>query len=188
LRPLDLVLDRGIRIAIELLADRKTRLNMRVCDVMRKPPVYCQPDTNLAAATALMWDKDCEALPVVDENARVCGVITDRDICIALGTRNVRGSEVTVCEVTSSSTPTCRVDDDIHIALNTMREARTRRLPVVNGMGGLEGMLSLDDAVMWAQHDDGARRPGVSYEDVVNTFRAICQHRSPPCRSTPIAA
>ena len=153
----------------------------------------CSSRTTVIEAAHLMRRHHTGDLVVVDddggdERLTPLGVITDRDICIALGTRNVRGSEVTVCEVTSSSTPTCRVDDDIHIALNTMREARARRLPVVNGMGGLEGMLSLDDAVMWAQHDDGARRPGVSYEDVVNTFRAICQHRTPPCIPSPIAA
>ena len=61
---------------------------MRVRDLMTKTVVFCRHETNLAAATALMWDNDCGTLPVVSESGKVIGIITDRDICIALGTRN----------------------------------------------------------------------------------------------------
>ncbi len=31
-----------------------------------------------------MWDHDCGFVPIVDAAGRVAGVVTDRDICIAL--------------------------------------------------------------------------------------------------------
>src|SRR5207249_11540387 len=74
-------------------------LSMRVGDFMTSPAVFCRPEANLAAVAALMWDKDCGALPVVSEDGKVTGMITDRDICVALGTRNKRASEVTVRDV-----------------------------------------------------------------------------------------
>jgi CBS domain-containing protein len=152
---------------------------MRVRDLMRSPVVFCHPETNLAEAAGLMWDRDCGALPVVNESGKVTGLITDRDMCVALGTRNKPASEIAVRDVISRVPRTCGPDDPIHAALRTMSKARVRRLPVVDRAGRLEGILCLHDILLRAQHCDGTTRPGVSYEDVVNTLVAICQYRSP---------
>src|SRR5262245_9161088 len=120
---------------------------MTVRDLMTESAVFCRPDTNLAQAAALMWDNDCGALPVVSESGKITGMITDRDICIALGTRNKRASEVSVYDVLSGPVWVCRPDDEIRTALKSMREGRIRRLPVVNSAGGLEGIVCLDEIV-----------------------------------------
>ena len=70
-------------------------------DVMKETPYYCQPENNLASATELMWTANCGFLPVQSADGKVIGAITDRDICIALGTRNRLAGEVTVAEVLS---------------------------------------------------------------------------------------
>ena len=62
---------------------------MQVQDIMVRDAKVCHADTNLAEAAAIMWTNGCGALPVVDAGERVVGVITDRDICIAAGTRVV---------------------------------------------------------------------------------------------------
>ena len=155
---------------------------MRVCELMRNQVVFCHPETNLAEATALMWDHDCGALPVVNDGGKVTSVITDRDICVALGTRNKPASEITVRDVSSRVPRTCGPDDDIHTALRTMCDARVRRLPVVDRAGVLEGILCLHDIVLRAQHCDGAKRPGVCFEDVVNTLVGIYRYRNPQLR------
>jgi len=101
----------------------------------------------------------------------------DRDICIALGGKDRWTSEVFVEEVASGEVVSCKMDDDFHHALHLMREKGVRRLPVLDGNGELQGVLCLDDIVMLASCCDGAKRPDVSYEDVVNTFRGIRLHR-----------
>ena len=53
-----------------------------------RTPAYCGTDTNLGAAIEILWDRNCGILPVVDANQKVVGVVTDRDLCVALGTRN----------------------------------------------------------------------------------------------------
>jgi len=53
---------------------------MRVQDVMSKTVASCRPDTNLADATALMWEHNCGLLPIVNHEGMVIGVVTDRDI------------------------------------------------------------------------------------------------------------
>ena len=66
---------------------------MKVKDIMTGEPRVCSPETNLAAAAALMLDGDCGILPVM-EDGKLVGVVTDRDMYIALATRNKRASEV----------------------------------------------------------------------------------------------
>ena len=60
---------------------------MKVRDIMTGEPRTCSPGTNLAAAAELMLDGDCGILPVM-EDGKLVGVVTDRDMYIALATRN----------------------------------------------------------------------------------------------------
>jgi len=62
---------------------------MKVRDVMKPGAVCCRPDMNLAAAVELLWVNNCGMLPVVGNNGTLEADITDRGICIAIGTRTV---------------------------------------------------------------------------------------------------
>lgn len=86
---------------------------MKVKDVMITDAKACGPDTNLAAATELMWSGDCGILPVVDEGGHVMGVITDRDICIAVGTRGWLASDIAVKDAISGNAFACLPDTDM---------------------------------------------------------------------------
>ena len=110
---------------------------MKVKEVMMGAPCYCQPETNLGSATELMWNANCGFLPVESADGKVIGVITDRDICIALGTRNRSAGEVTVAAVQTGKLYSCAPEDDIHMALQTLKEASVRRLPVISQSGML---------------------------------------------------
>jgi len=150
---------------------------MTVKDVMTKPVATCRAETNLAEATALMWDNDCGVLPVAGETGELVGIVTDRDICIALGTKNVRASDLVVRDVIrdviKDHTFVCKSSDDIHTALQTMREGRVRRLPVVKDDALLEGIVSMDDVVLNARSTDGKMGSGISQGDAVTTLQAI---------------
>jgi len=121
---------------------------MKVENLMVTKVQSCRPDTNLAAAAALMWEADCGALPVVEQDNKVVGMITDRDICIAAGTRNRLPSDTLAGDVVNRKVYACGPDDDVKIALATMRKARVRRLPVVEDSNRVLGMLSLDDIAL----------------------------------------
>jgi CBS domain-containing protein len=150
---------------------------------MNKSPKFCNPTTNLAAVTELLSLGGCGALPVVNSNQEPVGIVTDRDICVALGARNGRPSELVVEQVMSHPAATCRSNDDIHGALKIMRTRKVRRLPVVNEKGKLEGMICVSDLIVDARHDDGSK-PELSYEDVMNTLKSINWHFRPTV-STP---
>jgi CBS domain-containing protein len=127
---------------------------MTVRDLMTKQITICRTETNLAAATALMWDNNCVALLALTASGELAGILTDRDICIALGTRNARASELTVRDVVGTSPLSCQSSDDILTAVLIMQQAKIRFLPVVNDAGLLEGMLSVNDIVPIVRNGD----------------------------------
>lgn len=145
---------------------------MTVQDVMTRRVATCRLETNLAEATARMWENDCGSLPVISDEGRLAGMVTDRDICIAMGTRNVRSSQICVKDLVRNHVLTCGPSDDIHMALTTMREGKVRRLPVVNEQGAVVGIISMDDLVLNAERD-GRMGSAISYADVVNTLQGI---------------
>ena len=152
---------------------------MKVQDVMMRTPASCTPETNLGAAVEILWDRNCGMLPVVDARQRVIGVITDRDLCVALGTHNRLPGEITVGEVLSGEAFTCGAEDDIHAALHTMAHKKVRRLPVVNQDGVLEGILSMDNVVLHAELGGRNQFAELSQEDVVKTLKQIYGPRLP---------
>src|SRR3990172_8161716 len=135
---------------------------MKVKDIMVKDVKSCRPDTNLAAATQIMWANDCGTLPVLSGEGQVLGMITDPDICMAVGPRDRAPSAITVFEVKPNPQElyTCAPEDDVHAALKTMREQGVRRLPVVNA-GKLRGILCLNEIALNAK-----KRGDISYEGV----------------------
>jgi CBS domain-containing protein len=146
---------------------------VKIKDIMTAEPRTCSPGTNLAAAAALMLDGDCGILPVV-EGGKLVGVVTDRDMYIGLATRNKRASDLTVGEVVQTPVHTCGPDDDVHAALDTMRQHRVRRLPVAGFGGTVLGIVSMNDILLAA----GPKKP-VRDAEVVDTLRAICAHHHP---------
>ena len=148
---------------------------MKVQDVMTSKVKSCWPTVNLATAAGVMWDNDCGALPIVDEAGKLMGMITDRDIAIAVATRGRLASDITVGEVMSGKIYTCTLDEDVKSALKIMGEEKVRRLPIINREGIMQGILSLDDIVLHAQENKRGQMLGLSYEDVVNTYKAICE-------------
>jgi CBS domain-containing protein len=152
---------------------------MKVKDAMMGTPYYCQLDSNLGSATELMWTGNCGFLPVMGADGKIVGVVTDRDICIALGTRNRLPGEVTVREVMSDRLFACSPDDDVHIALQRMQEGGVRRLPAIGENGTLAGVISMDDLLLRAEAPGIGKRPELSTDEVVRTYRAIDQRRVP---------
>lgn len=147
---------------------------MTVREVMTSAPVVVAPDTTLAKAAALMLEADCGILPVIDHD-RLTGVVTDRDLFIALGTRNVLASALTVGEVARHDVWTCAPDDDVQVALDIMSQRRIRRLPTVEANGHVVGIVSMNDILLAI---GGAR--AVPQGHVIDTLQKISAHHHLP--------
>ena len=152
---------------------------MKVKEVMMGTPYYCQRETNLGSATELMWNANCGFLPAEAADGKVIGVITDRDICIALGTRSRLAGDISVGEVMSGKLYSCAPEDDIHVALQTMKDGKVRRLPVIAQKGSLVGVISMDDILLRTEPMSLGKEPELSSDEVVRAYRTITQHQVP---------
>lgn len=113
--------------------------------VMRTEVSVCSPNDSLEQAARLMWDHDCGALPVLDDGGAVMAMLTDRDICMATFTQGRPPSECGVSSAMSSGCRTCAPDDSIQRVLEIMASHQLRRLPVVDSLGKLVGIVSIAD-------------------------------------------
>ncbi len=143
---------------------------MRVEEIMTKDVCSCGPGTNAASAADIMWSRNCGSLPVVEDGGRVVGIVTDRDLFLALGTSNRKPAEVPIGEIMTRDVALCNPGNDVRSALKTMAQRQLRRLPVVDDSGALRGMLSLGDLAL--RTDDALSM------DVLNAVRAICDRRN----------
>jgi len=139
---------------------------MRVDELMTKDVSFCNPATNAAVAAELMWNRDCGVLPVLEDSGRVIGIVTDRDLFIALGTQNRRAADLPVGEIMRQGPSVCAPGDDLRHALKTMAKEHIHRLLVTDESGALKGILSMDDVVL--------RTDSVFKDDVIRTLKAIC--------------
>jgi CBS domain-containing protein len=149
---------------------------MKVKELMTSDVKSCSPETNLAAAAKIMWEGDCGAVPVTDDRGKVIGIITDRDICIAAATRSRREGEIPVQEVSSKTVYTCTPGDDVRAALETMKNRKVRRLPVVGQDGRLAGILSIHDIALQAR---SGKNGEVMPDAVLDAFIAITAPATP---------
>ena len=152
---------------------------MRVKDIMTCEAKFCDLNESLAEAAQTMWEADCGVLPVLKDGKEIIGLITDRDICMAMAMRDCNPATVSAEKVISGALYSVTPDEDIHRALEIMREHKVRRLPVVSPEGELAGMLSMNDVVLKAEEARNTGAPELNYADVVNTYKAICAHPLP---------
>jgi CBS domain-containing protein len=121
-----------------------------------------------------MWNGDFGTLPVVDDDGKVIGMITDRDICIAAATRHQDIASINVGEVTTRQVQSCSPDMSIPEALKIFEKARVRRLPVVDKDHKLQGILSMADIIRYTAEVHDKKSSGIFDADVVNSLKAIC--------------
>ena len=153
---------------------------MKIRDIMSEPVQTCTPETWLAQAARLMRDADFGILPVVDSDSRVMGLLTDRDICLAIANSNRSPRAIAVHEVMTRKVTFVGADDDVGVAVSTLKHARVRRAPVLDGSGRLVGLLSVDDLAV--RGIEG----GLSANEVIGLLRALCERR--PARHASAAA
>ena len=149
---------------------------MKVQDLMTTVVASCRPTTDLAAVATMMWQSDCGAVPVVDEDLRVLGMVTDRDICIAAATRRRRPEELSAGEVMSGRIHAVHAEDDVRRALEVMRTRKVRRLPVIDAERRIQGIVSLSDLISRSRTPEvRAGRNEVPLPYLIETMKSVCE-------------
>lgn len=146
---------------------------MHIREVMSHPAVTCPLDSTADAPARLMWEYDCGVIPLVDQDGRLAGVITDRDLCMAALTQNKPLAEIRSSSAMARKVVSCHADDSIETVELLMRDSQIRRVPVIDNEGRPIGVFSMNDLARLAAH---ARKSGVDRE-LVQTLAAVCQPR-----------
>jgi CBS domain-containing protein len=140
----------------------------RVKDVMTTKIRTCFPQDDCLKAAQIMKEDNVGFVPVLAEknNKALVGVLTDRDVCLGLAAQARDPRNVTVYECMSDMPVTCQTDADASAALEAMKKYRVRRLPVVDGKGNLQGVVSLAD-LAW--------KGDLPAEDVVEALKGMTE-------------
>jgi CBS domain-containing protein len=158
---------------------------MRAKDIMSHPAVTCPVTSTLDQAARIMWECDCGIVPVVDNEGRLAGVVTDRDICMAAYTQGRPIREIPVVTAMAREVAASHTEDTIESVESLMREMRVRRIPVIDTDNRVAGLISLNDL---ARQTSRARRAAADRE-LVQTMAAVCQPRQhAPHAPAPTAA
>jgi acetoin utilization protein AcuB len=151
-------------------------MRTEVKTLMTGQPVSIEPDAPALAALDLMVEHGIRHLPVVDPEARVCGVLSFDDLRAALpGAVSLRvlpttadrqaAGGIAVGEVMTYAPLTIRYDAPLEEAAQRMAEERVGCLPVVDEEGRLDGILTETDCLhalvtmLWSERRGDSLRP-----------------------------
>jgi CBS domain-containing protein len=121
---------------------------MNAGEICNREVVVAYRDMGLVEAAGLMRENHVGSLVVVVDrlSERVpVGMLTDRDLTVAVIAKEVDPQPLTVRDVMSTELVTVREQDSMADALRLMRERGVRRLPVLTRSGALAGILTIDD-------------------------------------------
>jgi CBS domain-containing protein len=148
---------------------------MKVRDLMSHPVHSCSSKDSADRAANLMWEHDVGCIPVIDPDAGLLGMVTDRDLAMAAHLQNRHLSEIPLTAILGPRPFTCSPEDSIGRAEQIMAAHQVHRLPVVED-GLVVGILSTNDLLRaasagWRQYKAAS---------VVQTLAAV----SAPRRAT----
>lgn len=117
---------------------------MQIQSIMTKNVRSIHGEEPIAAAARLLKKDNIGCLPVCDDNGKLQGIVTDRDIALRCVAAGADPTVTKVSDVMTSGVYTLSPTDSVDSAAETMRKAQVRRLPVCE-KGELCGIVSLGD-------------------------------------------
>jgi CBS domain-containing protein len=108
--------------------------------------VSVKPDATVQFVAELMKEKNIGCV-VVTENHKPVGIVTDRDIALRGVSLCGDPEEALIESIMSTDILTIRKDVGIFDAIQEMKSAGVRRMPIVDSAGRLVGLLTIDDLI-----------------------------------------
>lgn len=126
---------------------------MRAGELCIRDVVTAQEDESVLDAARRMAQLDVGDLIVVRQRPRAqprpIGIVTDRDLVVRVLARELAPAATKVGDVMRRELVTASEDEDIETVAAKMRTHAIRRLPIIDPLGGLQGVLSIDDVIGW---------------------------------------
>jgi CBS domain-containing protein len=123
---------------------------MRVRDIMTPTPACCTRDTSLTDVARIMADRDCGAVPVIDnqKEAHPVGIVTDRDIVLRTLANGQDPFQMAAGDCMSPAPVTVSADEDVSACTEQMKQHQLRRILVTDDDGRCCGIVAQAD-VAW---------------------------------------
>ena len=160
---------------------------MFVSKSMTQKVIAVRPETSVIEARDLLKQHQIRHLPVIDDDALLVGIITDRDIRSALPAAFYDNAEaqpesdefaaIKVGDVMTTNPHTVSPEDTIEDALLQIQTMRVGAFPVVDREGRLQGLISVRDLLRAFITVLGIEEPGtllgILVEDKLGQMKMI---------------
>jgi CBS domain-containing protein len=156
---------------------------MNVDDVMTAGVATCRASDSVSCAAAVLWERRCGCLPIVDDRGAPVGILTDRDVCMAAYAQARRLDDIPIASAMSRPVWTCAASASVEEAEDTMMARAVRRLVVVDPAGRVVGIVSLDDIARAGAAWDG--KGDIDLERVAVTLGEISRRTTRSDEETP---
>lgn len=149
--------------------------------IMTEAPKTLSPHRTIADAAGLMEQYDVGVIPLADEEGKLVGLVTDRDLVLRVIAKQRDPREMKLGDVATRNVITTTPDTNVSDARDLMAENKIRRLPVVKE-GRLVGIVALGDI---AVADASKRAVGEALNDVSESPSTTDTPQGGPARGTP---
>src|SRR5512135_2067887 len=138
---------------------------MNIQDIMTRDPSCVSADATVREAAQVMKRENVGIVPVVagQNDRRLLGVVTDRDIAIRCVAEGKDGSCRVRDVMSADDLATCGVDGAVDDVMRAMRSEKVRRIPIVDERGSLVGIVSQADVLLKTRDTD---RAGQTVEEI----------------------
>ena len=99
---------------------------------------------SLMTAAEILCDYNIGAVPIVDDEDNILGILSERDIVRSMVSDKEQAFDKLVDDVMTSSVITCSMDDKVSDVFETLKEKKIRHIPIVID-GKLEALISIRD-------------------------------------------
>lgn len=117
----------------------------RVRDIMTADPACVRESDGIAEAARIMKREDTGVVPIIDNDRKLVGLITDRDIVVRLVAEGRNPLDCKVNEAMTKSIRSVNEDATVDEVMQTMRGANVRRVPVCDNNDRIVGIVSMAD-------------------------------------------
>ncbi len=126
---------------------------MTVSQVCQRQVDLVDLDESAWTAAERMHQRAVGSLVVLDRERRPIGIVTDRDLVVKVIAAERTPRTTRVRDIMNAPVKTVLESASLKWALGLMRDGEIRRLPVVDGIGRLVGILALDDVLAYWAHE-----------------------------------
>jgi len=119
-------------------------ISLTAADLMTASPRTCSSFSSVLEAVMIFRDADCGAVPILDDG-KPSGVLTDRDVALALATYGERLPGLSVSEIMTKGVVAVAPDDPLGEVVERFGQDGVRRLLVIDAQGQLVGVIAWSD-------------------------------------------